>query len=59
MSKELEQLIQIRNKLSAIFNSSKETWGSKKVHKLCVVMGNLDTAISNLTDYESDCKEVR
>ncbi len=50
---EKEELIKIRNKLSVIFQSTNpKQFNSKKVHHLVLAMGQIDTAILNLTKYE-------
>lgn len=44
-----EELIKIRNKLSEIFNDSKEDWSDKWwCSSLVFSMGNLDDAISKI-----------
>jgi hypothetical protein len=45
-----EELIKIRNKLSEIFNDSKEDWSDKWwCSSLVYCMGNLDDAISKIS----------
>jgi len=43
-----EELIRIRNRLSEVFNSSKEDWGKEWVKQLSIVCGNLDVCILKL-----------
>ena len=44
-----EELIRIRNRLSEIFNDSKEDWQDKWwCSSLCMVLGDLDVTISKI-----------
>ena len=51
---EKEQLIEIRKTLSEIFNSTNpKEIGSRKMHHLFLAMGQIDTAILNLSKFEN------
>ena len=43
-----EELIRIRNRLSEVFNKSKEDWGKEWIKQLSTVCGDLDVCILKL-----------